>query len=119
MKMMDDKDKKRFGVKLTTPPTFGFPNRPIEPIGEPPPRSGQRCENCNAFAIIPHPVFGKQAVCRAEPVKPIYLGMSQTQTVNAQGQPGQFPYIIGQQAPTLPENWCRVWEWVGPDGGNK
>ena len=118
MKPMDDKNKKRFGI--TTPPTFGFPNRPIEPSGEPPPRSGQKCGNCNAFAIIPHPVFGKHAVCRAEPVKPIFISMAQTHTVNAQGQPGQFPYVIGQQAPTDPETgWCRCWEWVGPDGGDK
>jgi hypothetical protein len=91
------------------------PGLPPVDLNEPPPRKGQRCANCNAFAVIPHPVFGKQTVCRADPPKPIFLSMAQTQTVNAQGERGQFPYIIGSQAPTDPEQgWCREWQWVGP-----
>jgi hypothetical protein len=94
---------------------------PIEPDpGEPPPRSGQRCVNCNAFTIIPHPIFGQQMVCAANPPTAVFVGMQQTMTINPKtGQKDQYPFIMGLQPPTEPEKWCRSWEWVGPGDGSK
>ena len=97
-------------VDSTSPPTLD-PN-------EPPPRSGQKCGNCNAFAMMANPVLGQQPVCQALPVQPIYLGMQRTSTINPRtNQPDQYPLIMGTQAPTDPDNgWCRCWEWAGPGG---
>jgi hypothetical protein len=115
MKPMDDQRKNR-DLRVTFPPIGRErdPDPPFDP-GEPPPRSGQKCGNCDAFAIVHHPVLGPETICAAEPPKPICLGVGQTKTVNAAtGQPTQFPVIQGFQPPTSPEAWCRAWQWSGP-----
>jgi hypothetical protein len=112
MTKMDPKD-----FKFRMPPTLGQDaGVPINP-NEPPPRKGQCCANCNAFAIVPSPPLPDQPVCLAEPPTPFFLGIQQTKTINPQTQqPYQYPIIAGFQAPTEEGKWCRKWAWVGPQG---
>lgn len=121
MSRMNDRSDKKFNAPFPQKDMSNYhwqdPQLPPLDPNDPPPRSGQKCANCSAFAIVHHPVLGPETICAAEPPKPICLGLGQTKTINAAtGQPTQFPVIQGFQPPTGPESWCRCWEWVGPQG---
>ena len=119
MSKMDEKRQKDLRAPFPQKNLAGYNWQDPPNPNEPPPRSGQKCANCNAFVTVFHPVFGPNTLCAAEPPKPICLGMGQTKTINAKtGQPDQFPIIQGFQPPTSPEVWCRAWKWAGP-GGNE
>lgn len=89
----------------------GVPDEPSER----PERGRQCCGNCNAFGTM-----NGQTVCYAVPPTPFFVGMGQTKTLDATGQPKQVPIIWGLWPPIDEHQWCRAWQWAGPpkkDGG--
>ena len=109
-------EKKNRDLRVTFPPIgddIGEP--PLDP-NEPPPRSGQKCANCNAFLTRIGPL-GPESLCIANPPTPIFMGMGTTKTLNASGQPQQIPVVLSFWPPVNSEEWCRSWEWDGPGDG--
>jgi hypothetical protein len=110
-------DQPKRDFRVTFPPVdFGETVPPVE-MQEPPPRSGQKCANCNAFVRKIGPL-GPETMCCAGPAMPFIMGIKQGKVVNPKtGQPDQFPWVVGFWPPTHEEEWCRAWEWAGPGNG--
>ncbi len=78
-----------------------------------PPRSEQRCGNCNAFLPNkgkPPPEQPRQGACAAgRPSLMQGMGVVPGSQLSPQG-PQMMPVVQGAWPPTSEERWCREWE---------